>query len=495
MNKKILIILMIIVSIILCIPSIIYLINNETVDGFDFYYTYTLKQWINPGTGLISGIIVIGLLLIFSIIYFLIIKRENIIFLNLKQMIIFIALISFIFLLILPYLSSDIYYYIGDSWLSSRYGENPYYTSVSDLQEKGINDEILNNTGYWKGTTSVYGPLWNIIASILVSFSFGNITLALFVFKVASYLIHILNTYLIYKITKSRKYMLLYGINPLILIEFLSNVHNDIYLVLFVLLALYFLIRKSPNNIIKNDISLSKNFPIRKINIILSILFLAISISIKYSTALIVPFILIYIFKDESPFKRIIYCLISGLAIIAFVILLYLPYYKDFTIFTNMLVQGSKYSQSILLFLMEKGNKNLFSLVNQLTIPTFITIYVTLIITLLFKKGITLSFMLRKYNIIMLIFIFGVLTNFQKWYVLWMIPTIIWQSKNMRKFIIFLTIAAIIPSMGYFIVGGDPYTIGMSYSINMLFISAVILIIEIVIKRYINTKNETLKSK
>ena len=35
--------LMIIIAIILCIPSITYLIENKTVDGFNSYYTYDLN--------------------------------------------------------------------------------------------------------------------------------------------------------------------------------------------------------------------------------------------------------------------------------------------------------------------------------------------------------------------------------------------------------------------------------------------------------------------
>ena len=149
-KSKILIYLMVLISIILCVPSIIYLINNKTVDGFDAYYTFTLQRTNNERTSLISGIIVIGLLLIFSIIYILVVKKENEIFKNTKQIILFIMVISFIFMLILPFFSSDIYYYMGDSWLAAKYGENPYYTSVQDLQNRGINDEILDNTGYWK---------------------------------------------------------------------------------------------------------------------------------------------------------------------------------------------------------------------------------------------------------------------------------------------------------------------------------------------------------
>lgn len=458
-KSKILISLMILISIILCVPSIVYLINNKTVDGFNSYYTYTLENWTDYKTGLISGIIVIGLLLVYSIIYLILIKKQKEIFKNIKQILILIIIISFVFMLVLPYLSSDIFYYIGDSWLAAKYGQNPYYMSVEELQNQGINDEILDNTGYWKNTTSVYGPLWNSIAKLLVSFSFGSVTIALFIFKTASYLIHILNSYLIYKITKSKKYMLLYGLNPLVLIEFLSNVHNDIYLVVFILLALYFLIRKR--------------------NIYFTIIFLALSVSIKYSTVLLVPFILIYMFRKYSIPKRIMFCMVSGLSIITLVIIVYLPYYRDITIFTNMLVQGEKYSQSVPLLLMRNLDSNIFSTISSLLIPIFIILYITTIVTLLLIKRINLNIIMKKFNFNMIIFIFVVLTTFQKWYILWLIPTIIWQNKYMRKFILYLTIVALIPSLQYFITGGDGYMYGVTYSIKMILYSGILVLIDI----------------
>lgn len=462
-KNKILIYLLITISILLCIPSIAYLSNNKTVDMFDGYYTFTLVKSESYLIRTISGLVVIGALLIFSLIYISIIKKEKKIFKNSKQIFILIAIISFIFMLILPYLSSDIFYYIGDSWLASKYGENPYYTTVSDLQEQGINDEILNNTGYWSDTVSVYGPLWNIFARILVSFSFGNLTVALFIFKMASYLIHLFNSYLIYKTTKSKKYMLLYGLNPLVLIEFMSNVHNDIYLVFFTLLAGYFLVRRK--------------------NIYLTMLALALSVSVKYTTVLFVPFVLIYCFRDKTIPKRILYCLISGLSIIAVVILLHIPYYRDITVFTNMIVEGSVYSQSLLLFLIEHINQKLFLIISSLVIPVFIIGYIMLICVMLFKNKINIYEIMRKYNIIMLIFIFIVLSRFQKWYMLWLFPTIIWQNRNMRKIFIYMTITAMIPSIGYFMVQGDPYIIGMGYSITILLLSVVLLEIDLLINK------------
>lgn len=460
-NSKILIYLMIIVAIMLCIPSILYLANNKTVDGFSAYYTYNLQPINNQINGILNGIIIIGLLLVFSIIYFMIIKHEKEIFKNKKQIILFITIISLIFMMILPFLSSDIYYYIGDSWINSKYGENPYYTTVKDLQDQGINDEILNNTGYWKNTTSVYGPIWNSIAKLLVSFSFGNVTIALFVFKLASLLIHVLNSYLINKITKSNQYMLLYGLNPLILIELLSNVHNDIYLILFILLAFYFLIRKR--------------------NIYFTIVFLALSIATKYSTVLIVPFILLYYFRKYSIPKRILYCILSGISIIAIVIILYLPYYRDMSIFTNMLVQGNRYSQSIMALLLQKIDREVFYNINSTRMPVFAILYIGVLFQILLTKKLTIKYIMKKYNWLMLIFIFIVLTNFQKWYILWLIPTLPWQSKQMRKFILALTVTAIIPSWNYFKTGNDAFFDGIYYSSSIL----AILFIYIIINRMV----------
>ena len=124
---------------------------------------------------------------------------------------------------------------------------------------------------------------------------------------------------------------------------------------------------------------------------------------------------------------------------------------------------------------MLKGNEKIFETINQLIIPIFLIIYVTILFIYLFKRNLRLKELMKSYNFIMLVFIFLVLTNFQKWYILWIFPTIIWQTKNMRKFIMNLTITAIIPSTGYFCVQGDPYTVGMIYSITILLLSVGLL--------------------
>ena len=324
--------LMVIVASVLCMPSLAYLFTNKTVFGYGGYFQYTLTGYTTETKGLIEGIIFISLLLLFSAIYLLIVKNEEKIFKNKKEIAMFIIIVALIFTIMLPIFSSDIFFYMGDSWIAARYKANPYYTSVKELQNQNINDEILEQTGYWSDITSVYGPIWNNISTVLSGLSFGSVTLCLFMFKIASFAAHLLNCYFIYKITGKTKHVLLYGLNPLVLVDLLSNVHNDIYLILFVLIAIYFMIKNK--------------------NIYGFIGFLALSVATKYSTILLVPFLLIYYFKDKPTIiKRITSCFLFGLAIILIVAILYLPYYRDLNIFTNMLEQNKKYSQSLILLL------------------------------------------------------------------------------------------------------------------------------------------------
>ena len=73
---------------------------------------------------------------------------------------------------------------------------------------------------------------------------FGNIDIGILLFKILGVLAHILNCYIIYKLTKKKIFVLLYGLNPFILLEGIANVHNDMYIITFVLASIYFLIKR-----------------------------------------------------------------------------------------------------------------------------------------------------------------------------------------------------------------------------------------------------------
>ena len=338
---KILKSILIIVSVFFTIPSIVFLVKNKSILGFDgnLEYCFLLTNKVNR---LYQAFVYAFLLSAFLICYFLILKYRKKIFTNIKQIYLFIIIISLIFILVVPFWCSDVFYYLGTGRLAQKYGQNPYYTDIQTyVDSSGIN--IQNDTviqkgynNYWGNTTVVYGPVWTIICSIVSLFSLGSIDLGLFVFKLITLLVHIGNCFLLYKISNKKIFTLAYGINPFILIEGIANVHNDMFVIFFVLLALYFLLKKK--------------------NIILSILFLAFATNIKYFTILFLPIVIIYYYRDKNIKTRILKCFEYGIIFLIFIILPYLPYIKDAKVFIGMFTQQNKIAKGVYLFMSEYFN-------------------------------------------------------------------------------------------------------------------------------------------
>ncbi len=283
-------VLLIATSILFAMPSIIYFLQKKTVLNFGPYFQFLYEA---PIDRLTTTLIYIGILAIFTILYFMIIKKRKQIFKTKKKMFLFITIIAIIFIMVLPFTCSDIFYYLGIGRIDSTYHQNPYYTTIkefvettenrSDLLEK---DTVLAQ-GYsndWADSTVVYGPVWTLICKAVAGISFGNIDFALLFFKIVNVLVHLCNCYLIYKISQKRIFTLIYGLNTFILIEGIACVHNDIFVVLFILLALYFLVKKK--------------------NLLISVAFLAMATAIKYFAIILLPFIIIYYFRKEKPLKR-----------------------------------------------------------------------------------------------------------------------------------------------------------------------------------------------
>lgn len=136
-DKKIILGLFIIAAIMFAIPSIGYILQNGTVLNFNEYFKFCLKD----SNRVDQAMMYIAILVILTIGYFLILKNRKSLFKNVKQIYIYIAIISLFFVLVIPFLSSDIFYYLGVGRLDSKYGQNPYYVTIKDFVESG---EILN---------------------------------------------------------------------------------------------------------------------------------------------------------------------------------------------------------------------------------------------------------------------------------------------------------------------------------------------------------------
>ena len=173
-DKNIFKILFVILSIILVVPSIKYLMQNRTLAGFNLFNTWILEKMPVGNKTLIDAICFTLIFIALVFVYIELLKKDS--FKSIKKVIIFIAINSVIFGIAIPYMTSDIFYYLGIGWLDSNYHENPYYTTVSEKMHEIHDDEILNSTGYWSDATCVYGPTWEFTSKMLSKLSFGSVT-------------------------------------------------------------------------------------------------------------------------------------------------------------------------------------------------------------------------------------------------------------------------------------------------------------------------------
>lgn len=406
----------IVICIMLIIPSIIYLIQNKTILGFETYYNFFINEEANKT---LSTTIYLILFIASMAIYLQIIKKEKM-FKNIKEILKYVAIVGCIFVIMLPWTSSDIFYYMGVGELDAVYKQNPYYVTMEQYyNENGenIDDEILEQgaNNFWAPTTVVYGPIAQIIFRTCSAISFKNIDVCILVFKTLNLIVHLLNCYLIYKITRKKKFVLIYGLNPFVLLEFIANVHNDIIIIFFLLMALYFLIKKK--------------------NIIASIIFLALGTGIKYSTVLLLPTIILYYFRKEPKIgKRLFNCFKYGMLFIFVMVLEYMPYFSDVKLLSAMMPQLDRYSKSIYAAL-AIVNVDFMFVLRIINIIVFLYVFTCFCMQILLKKKNTIFDMLRKYNTIVVLSLL-VLTNCQQWYLGWLFATIMWQkSKTIRNII------------------------------------------------------------
>ena len=417
-NVNIIKILYVILSFIFITPSLIYMYKNKTILGFKKEFRFLLND-VNTVKQTIIYIIIITALILM---YFLIIKKRKELFKDIKSVMVFILIISSIFIFTVPMFSSDVFYYLGIGRLNSSYGQNPYYISMKEYVDQNSNLDLNLDTvmlqgynSYWSKTTVVYGPIWTIICSVVAKLSLGNIDFGLLVFKIINLTIHMINCWFLYKISKKKIFTLLYGINPFILLEGIVNVHNDIFVVLFLLIALYFLIKKK--------------------KMFLSIFFLAMATCIKYFTILLLPFFIIYYYRKEKPKIRILKCIKYGIIFLIMIAIPYIIYIKDLSVFAGLWNQQSKVAKSLYLVISQcfvGTDSNII----KYCLYVFIYFFAIKNILFLFNPKIKLKKEMQYNLYLIMIFLFVLITSFQPWYIMWLFPLIVWQKASNIKLIV-----------------------------------------------------------
>ena len=204
-----------------------------------------------------------------------------------------------------PAFSHDIFNYLFDARIVTKYHLNPYVYSALDFPR-----DLWTRFMHWTHRTYPYGPVW-LAATIPFSFiGFQKFVLTLLSFKFLFVLIYSGNLFLIGKITASREQefnmrnMLYFGLNPLVIIESLISPHNESLMLFFLLLFFYYYWSNKKGQ---------------------ALMFLGFSVLVKYLTGAVIPLLFIPVKKLKENRE---FFLTVSLAAVA-LLLLYQIYIRE----------------------------------------------------------------------------------------------------------------------------------------------------------------------
>jgi len=214
-------------------------------------------------TALYVGILV--LLFLFYGLFLYAVKKK---LFSLKAFWILIGSVTFVLAFSYNAFSYDLFNYMFDARIVTFHAQNPYEHKALDYPY----DPWINFMR-WTHRVYPYGPVWLGLTIPLSFIGFQAFLPTLFLFKALSSASFLLSVWCIGKIAslinKDRLFaMALFALNPLVLIEGIVSSHNDIVMMAFGLLSIYFFLE---NHLTR------------------SIVFLALSIGVKFATALLLP--------------------------------------------------------------------------------------------------------------------------------------------------------------------------------------------------------------
>lgn len=140
-----------------------------------------------------------------------------------------------------PSLSTDVFDYTNTNRVVFLHQADPWvYPAITFSSDPDI------YFGSWIDRASVYPPA-NMLANSLVYALFGyNVIPSVVGFKLLASLMYLLVIWALYRFVKLRwDQVVLFAFNPLILIEFVGNAHNDLYMGVLLLFSVIFVARSS----------------------------------------------------------------------------------------------------------------------------------------------------------------------------------------------------------------------------------------------------------
>ncbi len=202
-------------------------------------------QYIGYFNRPLSTIIYLIILLFLFISYFLILWRAFKGKLTKKELWTLIIITSVILTFSYNAFSYDIFNYIFDAKILTHYHLNPYLYKALDFPK----DPVLSFM-HWTHRTYPYGPIWLVISAPFSFIGFNYFLPTFYLFKILATSFFLGTVYFCGKIiekTQPKNYIFnlaFFALNPLVIIEVLVSGHNDIAMIFFAVLGIFFLLDK-----------------------------------------------------------------------------------------------------------------------------------------------------------------------------------------------------------------------------------------------------------
>ncbi|HEX3641271.1 MAG TPA: hypothetical protein VHV10_08275 [Ktedonobacteraceae bacterium] len=202
-----------------------------------------------------------------------------------------------------PVTAIDIFNYIAYGLLLVQHHANPMITPPSRF----IADPLMGLAGGFIDQPSPYGPLGQLIQALPVAIGGRNILASLLLLKFMSSGMLVISAFFVYKILFPIKPefalpgVLALAWNPFALFEFCANGHNDIVMMLLIILAIF---------------TLRNEHPVWALTLITA------SALIKFASLPLIPLFFIYSYSHQPTLrKRIVYTIEASIcsAVLAFI--------------------------------------------------------------------------------------------------------------------------------------------------------------------------------
>jgi len=256
-----------------------------------------------------DNLVVIGLFSAQWILFFILWKKGR---MGMKQMVALAMLLRFIYLIAIPELSDDVFRYLWDG-LQSVNGISPFEFTPTEWLAQTENATfqalypLLNSPDYY----SIYPPVLQFFYAVAAWVGQGNIHISIVVLRLFVLMAEFGSILLIWKLLKTWKMdtrnLMLYAFNPLVIVEFAGSLHNEGFMVFFLLLSLFLLSRSLPW---------------------IAALAFAASVGVKLLPLMFLPFLI----RRIGLWKSVLFGAIVAVALL----LMYVPFWSDDLIAHNL---------------------------------------------------------------------------------------------------------------------------------------------------------------